>query len=107
MQTYQYPSKTAEKKLDAIENRSIGFKKKDVTAVTRILDDIKKNGDEALIRYTNRFDSPVLRKTALKVTRQEMTEAEKRVKSDLMPVTAIRVDGRFRTESRRRRSPRR
>ncbi len=56
MKIYRYPSQAAEKKLSLIENRSIGFRKKDVTAVARILDDVKKNGDDALLSYTRRFD---------------------------------------------------
>ncbi len=79
MKIFKYPSRAAEKKLAAIENRSIGFRKKDLNAVARILDDVKKNGDDALISYTNRFDSPAMKKTALKVGRKEMSAAEKKV----------------------------
>ena len=51
MKIYTYPSKSAEKKVISIVNRSLGIKKKDVVAVTRILEDVRKNGDEAPIRF--------------------------------------------------------
>lgn len=79
MKIFQYPSQAAEKKLTIIENRSIGFRKKDVTAVARIIDDVKKNGDDALLHYTRRFDSPGLKKSALKVSDREMAAARKQV----------------------------
>ena len=79
MKIFQYPSKTAEKKLSIIENRSIGFRKKDVTAVARIIHDVKKNGDDALLNYTRRFDSPGLKKSALKVSDKEMAAAQQQV----------------------------
>lgn len=79
MKIYRYPSQAAEKKLSIIENRSIGFRKKDVTDVARIIDDVKKNGDDALLSYTRRFDSPGLKKSALKVSDTEMAAAQKQV----------------------------
>ncbi|MGD9245386.1 MAG: histidinol dehydrogenase [Desulfobacterales bacterium] len=60
-------------------NRGLGFKKKDVLSVTRILEDVRKNGDKALIEYSNRFDSPELTITSIKATREEIDTAAKRV----------------------------
>ena len=79
MKIYTYPSKSAEKKVISIVNRSLGIKKKDVVAVTRILEDVRKNGDEALIRYANRFDSPGLTIESLQVTPGEIKTAANRV----------------------------
>ncbi|MCG6908987.1 MAG: histidinol dehydrogenase [Deltaproteobacteria bacterium] len=79
MKIFRYPSPEAEKKLRAIENRSIGFRKKDVTAVARIIDDVKKNGDDALLDYTRRFDAPKLQREQLVVSREEMAAAPKKV----------------------------
>ena len=69
MKIYNYPSKSAEKRLSSIVNRGLVFKKKDVQTVTRILEDVKKNGDRALIKYTNHFDSPDLTTESIRVTR--------------------------------------
>jgi histidinol dehydrogenase len=79
MKTYTYPSSAAEKRLGAIENRTIGFKKKDISAVNRILEDVRKNGDKALLRYTHQFDSKVVTKKSLQVTPQEIAAAAKKV----------------------------
>ena len=49
MQIYRYPSTAAEKKLTAISRRSLAFRKKDIQAVSRILDDVRRNGDKALV----------------------------------------------------------
>jgi len=79
MKIYDYPSKSAEKRITSIVNRGLGFKKKDLLTVTRILEDVRKNGDNALIKYTNRFDSPGLTIASIKTTRQEIDTASKTV----------------------------
>ena len=79
MKIYNYPSKSAEKRLSSIVNRGLAFKKKDIITVTRILEDVRKNGDRALIKYTNRFDSPDLTIESIMVTRQEIEKAVKTV----------------------------
>jgi histidinol dehydrogenase len=79
MKTYTYPSLAAETRLGAIENRTIGFKKKDITAVSRILENVRINGDTALIGYTHQFDSTHVTKTSLQVTPKEIADAAKKV----------------------------
>jgi len=79
MKIYKYPSKSAEKKVANIVKRGLGFKKKDVLAVTRILEDVRKNGDKALIKYANRFDSPGLTLESIQATSQEINNAAKNV----------------------------
>jgi histidinol dehydrogenase len=79
MKIYNYPSKSAEKRLSSIVNRGLVFKKKHVHTVIRILEDVKKNGDRALIKYTNRFDSPDLTIESIMVTGKEFEKAVKTV----------------------------
>ncbi len=79
MKLFNYPSKSAEKKITSIVKRGLGFKKKDVLAVTRILEDVRKNGDKALIKYANRFDSPGLTLESIQATSQEINNAAKDV----------------------------
>jgi histidinol dehydrogenase len=79
MKTYTYPSPAAEKRLAAIENRTLGFKKKDITAVSRIIENIRKNGDAALIRYTHQFDSTAVTASSIQVSPQEIEAAVKNV----------------------------
>ncbi|MFC1815036.1 histidinol dehydrogenase [Thermodesulfobacteriota bacterium] len=79
MHIYNYPSKSVGARLSAIVNRDLGFKKKDLLAVTRIIADVKKYGDKAVIKYVNRFDSPKLNIESLRVTPQEWNSAAKNV----------------------------
>jgi histidinol dehydrogenase len=58
MKIFRYPSSAAEKKMKSIIGRDIDFRRSDVQAVTRILNDVKRNGDSALIRYSRQFDAP-------------------------------------------------
>ena len=79
MKIYQYPSTEAENKLNAIINRGLDFKKKDYQAVSRMIDDVRRNGDNAVIEYTRRFDAPKLAASSMKVTTREMAAAAKKV----------------------------
>ncbi len=79
MKIYNYLSKSAEKRIASITRRGLGFKKKDILRVTRILEDVKRNGDKALITYANRFDSPNLTVASLRATRKEIDNAVKQV----------------------------
>jgi histidinol dehydrogenase len=79
MKIYKYPSVPAQKRLEAIVNRGLAFKARDVQAVKRILADVRKNKDKALISYINRFDAPRLTIKSLKVSTKEIDQAQRRV----------------------------
>jgi len=80
MQIDRYPSPAAEKKLDAIRRRrSLAFRKKDVQAVARIIEDVRRNGDKALLSYTRKFDAPRMNRDQIKVPAEAMQAATKSV----------------------------
>ena len=79
MKIITYPSEQTEKQLSAIINRGLGYSKKQLQYVTRILEDVQKNGDKAVIAYTNQFDSPNITKNTLKVSKSEFDGAAKAV----------------------------
>ena len=79
MKIYTYPSKSAEARVASIINRGLGFKKKDYLKVSQILEDVRKNGDNALIKYANQFDSPGLSIKSIRVTSDEIEAAAKKV----------------------------
>jgi histidinol dehydrogenase len=79
MKVYKFPSAAARKRLDAIVKRGLAFKAGDVRIVKRILSDVRRNRDKALISYINRFDAPKLTARSLKVTKKEFSEARGRV----------------------------
>jgi len=84
MKIFRYPSAAAEKKVKSIIGRDIDFRKTDIQAVTRILNDVKRNGDSALIRYSRQFDAPQMTIEALAVTPREMAVAGKQVNRAFM-----------------------
>jgi histidinol dehydrogenase len=84
MKIYTYPSTSAGKKIASIVNRGIDVKKKDLLAVTRIIENVRKNKDRALIEYTNRFDSPELTIGSIRVTPEEFDDALKHVDRPFM-----------------------
>jgi len=79
MKILHHPSKSAEKKVADIVNRSFAFKKRDYETVSRILDDVRRDGDKAVIKYTHQFDSPKLTAQKIKVTAREMEAASEKV----------------------------
>ncbi len=79
MKLYPYPSKIAEKRIIKTLERGLGFSKKDLKAVEAYLKDVKKRGDEAIVEYTNRFDSDKVTIESLKVTPKEFDIALKNV----------------------------
>jgi histidinol dehydrogenase len=79
MKILKFPSAAARKRLDAIVNRHLAFKARDVQAVTSILADVRKNKDKALIDYVNRFDAPKVTADSLKVKKSEINAARRHV----------------------------
>jgi len=84
MKIYTYPSKSAETRVASIINRGLGFKKEDYLKVSQILEDVRKNGDNALIKYANQFDSPGLSIKSIRVTSDEIEAAAKKVEKTFM-----------------------
>ncbi len=79
MKIYNYPSKSAQEKVTAIANRSLSFRKKDYQTVASILEDVRRNGDAAVIKYAKRFDAPRLTIKKMKVAPKELAAASKKV----------------------------
>jgi histidinol dehydrogenase len=79
MKTYTYPSREAEKRLKQITGRGLSFRQKDLQAVRRILADVQRGGDAALIQYVNRFDAPRLTTARLRVDPEEIRAAGRQV----------------------------
>jgi histidinol dehydrogenase len=79
MRIYHYPSRAAEQRVDRIINRGLVFPKKDMAAVKRICEDVRKRGDQALISYTRRFDSARMTIKSMPVSNKEFAEAARKV----------------------------
>ncbi len=84
MKIFKYPSEDAEKQVKQTIERGLGFSKKDQEAVEAYLEDIKIRGDEALVEYTQKFDSKNVTIDTLKVSQEEMDAAIDKVDSAFM-----------------------
>ena len=58
MKILNYPSAAGESAVARIASRGLSFSKKDHAAVSRILADVRRRGDQALVAYSRRFDAP-------------------------------------------------
>jgi histidinol dehydrogenase len=79
MKIYLYPSEAAENRVARIADRGIAYKKKDMLAVTRICEDVRRRGDKALISYTHQYDAPRLATRSMRVSAKEFAAATKKV----------------------------
>ncbi len=79
MRVFKFPSAAAQKRLDVIAGRNLAVRTKDVQTVKRILADVRKHGDKALLAYVNRFDAPRLTAKGLKVSKEELSAARSKV----------------------------
>ncbi len=84
MKWHLFPSAQAEKRLEKIINRGLRIRKKDLAAVRKILETVKKEGDQAVLSYTRRFDAPDMDPSRLCVTPEEFAGAKKNVRPAFM-----------------------
>lgn len=81
---FNYPSKAARARMAKVIDRGLGYKQKDLKAVERILQEVRKKGDAALVAYTNQFDAPGLKAKDLQVGADEFAAAAKVVSRAFM-----------------------
>lgn len=80
-----YPNTAEGKKfMQTIKDRAEGVQKDVILRVEEMLSNIKAKGDEAVIEYTNKFDSEKVNKENICVTRSEIDEAYKNVTKEFL-----------------------
>jgi histidinol dehydrogenase len=79
MKIYNFPSRPAEQRINRIVNRGLAFDKKDMAAVSRICENVRKRGDQAVVSYTRKFDSARVTIKSQQVTDKEFSDAAKKV----------------------------
>ncbi|MCR5529585.1 MAG: histidinol dehydrogenase [Saccharofermentans sp.] len=57
-----------------------------ITTVSGVIDDIKENGDNAVLKYTEKFDKAVLTADKMRVTKEEIDEAIKSIDPELLSI---------------------
>ena len=70
--------------LDKLKNREESVQQDVIKTVKDILEDIKENGDKALIKYTNKFDSEKVNINNLLVSKEEIKEAYEMVEDQFL-----------------------
>ena len=84
MNVYDYATKKAQARMRRIMNRGADYSRKDYQQVEAILRDVRKNGDKAVEKYTQRFDAPGLTIDRFRVTLQERKAAGRKVDRTFM-----------------------
>jgi len=79
LQILPYPALQATRRISKITSRTLVSSQKEEKAVLRILKEIEKNGNEALLRYIREFDAPKMSLKNLLVTTAEREKAHKEV----------------------------
>jgi histidinol dehydrogenase len=71
-----------EEMLDQVLNRGKADLSQISSSVKKIIVDVRENGDEALLRYTENFDNVRLTKSKLKVTKEEIKKSYEKLETD-------------------------
>ncbi|MBR6959390.1 MAG: histidinol dehydrogenase, partial [Clostridiales bacterium] len=80
---------TTENLKDVCEQLGLRSKmqKSDVVSIVQgVLDDIKENGDEAVLKYTKKFDGADLTPASMRVTQEEIDSAIGEIEPDLLRI---------------------
>ena len=92
MKIFQYPSKEAEKRVKDTIERGLGFSQTDYENVERYIEEVKTRGDQALVEFTNEFDSKAVTLDSLKVTEEEFDKAMVSLDPDFLKALDRSVD---------------
>ncbi len=92
MKIYTYPSPEGEQRICDTLERGLGFTPEDQRAVEAYIEDVRARGDQALVEYTNQFDSSHVTLDTLKVSQQEIQEAKALVDPDFSRALDRAVD---------------
>ena len=81
-----------EELLKKLDERGNSDNTKFLVIVKDIINNIKTKGDDALIEYTNKFDSPLINKTNIKVTEEEILAGYNAISDELKETYKIAMD---------------
>jgi histidinol dehydrogenase len=80
------------KELDKIYNRSLNPNKRVEQKVKKIIDDVRLNGDEALIKFTKKFDNVKLPAKQLMVSEGEISGAYQNITPDFISTLKVVIE---------------
>jgi histidinol dehydrogenase len=76
--------KIGSKQYDNFLNRDFAVKKRVSTTVSKIVNDVRDNGDQALLRYTKKFDNVKLKPRDIRVSQSEISGAYQGIDTDIV-----------------------
>ena len=80
------------KEFEKLTNRYNNRKKRVTESVAKIIDDVKQNGDDAVIKYTRKFDKVKLAPRQLRVTESEASGAFQDIDSEFIGELKVIID---------------
>lgn len=80
---YRYKTEECAGFLSKLENRASSPSEEIIKTVTDIIEDVKKNGDTALLSYTEKFDKVKLTPETLEMSRSELEKQAEKVPEEL------------------------
>ncbi|GJM16536.1 MAG: histidinol dehydrogenase [Thermodesulfobacteriota bacterium] len=83
MKIVQIKSKNIDSYLKGLRRSTSLSDPKLESTTKKIVDDVRRNGDKALFKYTKKFDKVELSKRSVKVTAREIEQAQKKVPSKI------------------------
>lgn len=83
MKILKVNSKNTERVIKNIKKERSSFEPKLVSATEKIVEDVRKNGDRALFKYTKKFDKVSLNKKSVRVSEKEFEDAERKVSNEI------------------------
>jgi histidinol dehydrogenase len=84
--------KFSQKKLDKIYSRYYSNRSLVERRVRKILEDVKKNGDEAVVKYTEKFDKVKLNPRQLKVSESEVNGAYQNIDPQFIQCLKVAIE---------------
>lgn len=84
--------KVGSKELNKIYNRSLCQKKRVEEKVNRIINEVRLNGDDALIKFTRKFDKVKLSSRQLRVTESEISAAYQNITADFIANLKVLIE---------------
>ncbi len=76
--------KFSQRRLEEIYNRSIQRRRRVESVVSKIIEDVRLNGDRALLRYTRKFDRVKIHSKQLQVSENEINGSYQDLKPDFL-----------------------
>ncbi|MBF0202336.1 MAG: histidinol dehydrogenase [Desulfamplus sp.] len=92
MKIFTYPSAEGEKRVKETIDRGLGFSDADYRSVEKFISDVKNRGDEAVLEYTQKFDSHAVTHENFQVPSMEFERARALVDDSFLKALDRAVD---------------